>query len=153
MQRRGFSLINLKCRNYGGLNLDEFEIFWGYLYGGLSIEHRERFRVYRDVVDKYVGASVWTRRCEKEVVKKTLWARHWKKDVERKRCEKDVVRKTSWKRHFEEDVVRKTLWEKYFFRMAYFNPQIFMLKTVWLRLGALHLWCLCLNIELHFTNN
>ena len=66
------------------------------------------------------------RRCEKDVMRKTLGERrekiNFKKDVLRKtlwewRCEKDVVRKALWKRcdkiNLKKDVVRKTLWEKH----------------------------------------
>ena len=74
--------------------------------------------------------TLWEWRCEKDVVRKTLWVRcdkiNLKKDVVRKtlwekhcrlrRCERCdvnyIVRKTMWERHCEKDVVRKTLWER-----------------------------------------
>ena len=68
--------------------------------------------------------TLWERRCKKYVVKNTLWER---------RCEKDVMRKT----------VRKI-----FLLTCYFNRHIFVFKNVLLRLGALHLWCLCFTLTL-----
>ena len=41
--------------------------------------------------------TLWERRCEKDVVRKTLW--------------KDVVRNTLWERRYKKDVVRKT-WDR-----------------------------------------
>ena len=76
--------------------------------------------------------TFWERRCENDIVRKTLWKRcdktNLKKDVVRKtlwmwekhcrlrRCERCcvnyIVRKTMWERHCEKDVMRKTLWER-----------------------------------------
>ena len=81
-------------------------------------------------VDEYVRATVWDRRCEKDVVRKTLWER---------RCEKDVVRMTLWKRRCRTVVVKNI-----FLFICFFNRQIIVIKNVLHRLGALHLWCLCL---------
>ena len=75
-----------KCWNYWGLNLEEFEIFFVYLYGSLSIKHRERLRVYRYVVYEYLRAMI-----KKDVVRNMLWER---------RCEENVVRKTWWEEIF-----------------------------------------------------
>ena len=58
VQGRGFSLIDQKCRNDGGLSLDEFEIFWDFyttlcprhfgmkpLFEGFETSHRDRIYI------------------------------------------------------------------------------------------------------------
>ena len=80
---------------------------------------KERLRAYCDVV----STTLCGRICKGNGVKKTLWERC---------CEKDVVR------YFDQYVI----W--YFFWSALFYWQIFVSKNVLPRLGALHLWCLCL---------
>ena len=82
--------------------------------------------------------TFWERRCEKDVVRKTLWERCdkinlktlWERRCEKyiadwdvvrdvawitlweRRCEKDIVRKTLRERRCEKDVMRKMLWER-----------------------------------------
>ena len=68
-------------------------------------------------VDEYVRATVWERHCGKDVVRKTLRKQRCKIDVVERRCEK----------------------------ITSFYWQIFVSKDVLPRLGALHLWCLCLS--------
>ena len=123
MQRRGFSLIDQKLSKLLGLNFNDFRIFW-------DICTAQKDHTY--IVTLW-GLRMWTnmlgQRCEKDVVGR--------------RCEKDVVRRTLWERRCEKYVVRKSLWEIYFFWPSSFYWQIFVIKNVLQRLGALHLWCLC----------
>ena len=68
--------------------------------------------------------TFWERRCEKDVVRKTLWERCGKinlKTLGERRCQKyiadwdvarDVAWITLWERQYEKDIVRKTLWER-----------------------------------------
>ena len=86
-----------------------------------------RLRVYCDVLRTTLCRKI----CKSNGVRNTLWER---------RCGKDVVRKTLWERRCEKDVVRKSLWKIYLFWPASFYWQIFVIKNVLHRLGALHLW-------------
>ena len=115
-----------KCRNYRVLNLDEFEIYRDFCtaqkdYAYIVMLCKGKFR-----------ATVWKRRCEKNVVRKALWKRH---------CEKDVVRETLWERRCKKVVVRRIFLLTCFFLLT--NIRV---KKCLPRLGALHLWCLCFNV-------
>ena len=96
----------------------------------------ERLRFYRDGV----RTTLWKLICKGIGVRKKLWER---------RCKKDVVRETlwdsKWEKRCEKDVVRNSLWDRYLFGSASFNRQIFVIKNVLHRLGALRLWCLRSN--------
>ena len=58
VQRRGFSLIDRKCRSDGGQNLDEFEIFWIFVQ-------------YRKITLTYI-VTFWGLRCVDEYVRSTV---------------------------------------------------------------------------------
>ena len=58
VQRRGFSLIDQKLSKYGGLNLDEFEKFWG-------IDEFEKFwDIYATLCSRHFGMKPLFQGCE-----------------------------------------------------------------------------------------
>ena len=128
MQRGNFSLIDHKMSKLQGTELRRI---WDILE---RLYNTERLRIYCDVV----RTTFCGRICKGNDVKKTLWER---------RFEKDVVRKMLWKSRCEKDLVRKSLWEIHLFWSSFYW-QIFAIKIVLHRLGALHLWCLCLYIKI-----
>ena len=83
VQRRGFSLIDQKCRIYGDLNWDKFEMIWDICTAQKNYAYIVTLW-WLGCVDQYFRATVLERRCEKGVVRKTLWER---------RCKKFAVRK------------------------------------------------------------
>ena len=126
VQCRGFSLIDPKMFKSQGTELRQIWDILGHLY------NTERLRIYCGVV----RTTLCGRICKGNGVKKTLWER---------RCEKDVVKKPLWERPCKKVVVKKI------FRLTCLFLQIFAIKIVLHRLGALHLWCLCFCMKLMET--